>query len=198
MTTSIKKTHPLLLIAAISVIIFSGVGVAAMMGLVPNTFSKSAPSVASDTTADQTKPVKEDEASKPASPKHTRSLATAEPAKIVSHAQICNICGVVESVNLVEQKGEGSGLGAVAGGVAGALVGNQIGNGNGRTIATIAGIAGGAYAGNEIEKNVKKTAHYSIKVKMNDGSFRTVQQKTDPGLVVGDKVKIVNGAVVRN
>lgn len=42
----------------------------------------------------------------------------------------------------------GIGLGAVVGG----LLGNQVGGGRGKTIATIAGAMGGAYAGNEIAK----------------------------------------------
>ncbi len=42
----------------------------------------------------------------------------------------------------------GIGVGAVIGG----LVGSQIGNGNGRTLATIAGAVGGGYVGNEVAK----------------------------------------------
>jgi uncharacterized protein YcfJ len=34
----------------------------------------------------------------------------------------------------------------------GGLIGNQVGSGNGRKLATIAGAIGGAYAGNEIAK----------------------------------------------
>jgi uncharacterized protein YcfJ len=41
------------------------------------------------------------------------------------------------------------GLGAVVGG----LIGNQVGSGNGRKLATIAGAVGGGYVGNEIAKN---------------------------------------------
>jgi uncharacterized protein YcfJ len=35
----------------------------------------------------------------------------------------------------------------------GGLVGNQFGHGNGRSAMTLAGAAGGAYAGHAIEKN---------------------------------------------
>jgi uncharacterized protein YcfJ len=42
----------------------------------------------------------------------------------------------------------GIGVGAVVGG----LIGNQIGGGNGKTLATIAGVVGGGYVGNEIAK----------------------------------------------
>ena len=40
------------------------------------------------------------------------------------------------------------GVGAVVGG----LLGNQVGGGNGKTLATIAGAVGGGYLGNEIAK----------------------------------------------
>ena len=43
--------------------------------------------------------------------------------------------------------------GMAIGGVAGGLLGNQIGGGKGRTIATVAGAAGGAYAGKKIQEN---------------------------------------------
>lgn len=43
--------------------------------------------------------------------------------------------------------------GLAIGGVAGGVLGNQIGGGKGRTIATVAGAAGGAYAGKKIQEN---------------------------------------------
>ena len=46
--------------------------------------------------------------------------------------------------------------GTVIGGVAGGLLGSTIGGGSGRTVATIAGAAGGAYAGNQVQKNMQR------------------------------------------
>ena len=43
--------------------------------------------------------------------------------------------------------------GKVIGGVAGAALGSMIGSGRGNTVAMVAGAAGGAYAGNEVQKN---------------------------------------------
>jgi hypothetical protein len=43
----------------------------------------------------------------------------------------------------------GTGLGAVVGG----LLGNQVGGGNGKKIATVAGVLLGGYAGNEVAHN---------------------------------------------
>ena len=110
---------------------------------------------------------------------------------------VCKNCGVVLSVKQVETEGQGSGLGVVAGGVVGGLVGNQIGNGTGRDLVTIAGVVGGAYAGNKIEKNSKKTTGYDIEVKMDSGENRKIHQAAAPSVVQGDKVKIENGEIVR-
>jgi uncharacterized protein YcfJ len=46
--------------------------------------------------------------------------------------------------------------GTVIGGVAGGVLGHQIGGGKGKTLATVAGAAGGAYAGNQIQKNMQE------------------------------------------
>jgi uncharacterized protein YcfJ len=46
-------------------------------------------------------------------------------------------------------------IGSVAGAVIGGVLGHQIGGGSGRSIATVAGAAGGGYAGNRIQKNLQ-------------------------------------------
>ena len=122
--------------------------------------------------------------------------AKAEPVAVLK--TICANCGEVVAVNVVEVAGKGSGVGVVAGGVVGGLVGNQVGNGTGRDLATLAGVVGGAFAGNAIEKNAKKTKRYDIVVRMEDGSERTLSQVTDPMLVNGQKVKIENDVIVKN
>ena len=110
-------------------------------------------------------------------------------------APVCRNCGQVDAIHAVMEKGQASGLGAIAGGVLGVVVGHQVGHGDGKTAATILGGAGGAYAGNEVEKNMKKTSHYEIKVAMNDGSTRTVAVKSKPQFVVGERVRVVNGVL---
>lgn len=80
----------------------------------------------------------------------------------------------------------------------GGLLGHQVGGGTGKDIATIAGAVGGGYAGHQIEKKVKTTKHYEITIRMNDGSRRTMAQETEPGFAIGEKVKIVDGALVHN
>lgn len=46
--------------------------------------------------------------------------------------------------------------GTVIGGVAGGVLGSQIGRGAGNTVATIAGAAGGAYVGNQLQGGMQK------------------------------------------
>ncbi|MDE2600424.1 MAG: glycine zipper 2TM domain-containing protein [Rhodocyclaceae bacterium] len=170
MTIKPKILYPSLIVAAFSVTLLSLTGVAALTGYLPGASAKQ------DTAQSEA----------------LRNKGGAEGDKA---ATLCASCGTVESVRLIERKGSGSGLGAVAGGVAGALIGNQFGGGSGRTVMTIAGAGGGAYAGNEIEKNMNKTSAYQIKVRMADGSMRTFSQREVPRMNSGDRVRIANGSI---
>lgn len=237
MTTTETKTHPIIIISAIFMILFTGLGIGMMTGLIPNTFAKKDPAIEQQALVDKAaksaeqakidaaaaeaalnkdtpqhvatnmsepvvvkKPEVRKEVRKPVPHRHTQvarndkvAVETHQPAR-----QVCSNCGVIESINAVEEAGQGSGLGAITGGVVGGLLGNQVGKGNGKTVATIAGVAGGAYAGNQIEKTVKKTSHYNVEVRMEDGSFRTIRQKSATGMSYGDRVKIIDGEIVRN
>lgn len=113
-------------------------------------------------------------------------------------ARQCANCGVVEAVNVIEVKGEGNYLGMIAGGLAGALLGHQVGGGTGKQIATVAGAAGGAFAGNEVEKRMKTSKHYEVITRLENGGTQAVPYETDPGYKVGDRVRVENGTLVRN
>ena len=106
------------------------------------------------------------------------------PAKVV-----CTHCGVVESVTPVQRESANpSGAGAVAGAVLGGLVGNQFGGGDGKALATIAGVLGGGWAGNTVEKRLKKDTFYLVDVRMEDGSLRSIEQAT--AAIVGEHVTV--------
>jgi outer membrane lipoprotein SlyB len=105
----------------------------------------------------------------------------------------CSNCGTVQSIRYVEEKGQGSGVGMVAGGVLGGVLGHQIGSGTGNTVATIAGAAGGAYVGNEVEKNRKKKSYYNVVIRMDNGQTRTIQYGSQPPAREGERVKILDG-----
>jgi len=61
-------------------------------------------------------------------------------------------------------------MGTVAGAVIGGVLGHQIGGGTGRDIATVAGAAGGGYAGNRVQKNLQDKDTYTTWMtgKIND------------------------------
>ena len=119
----------------------------------------------------------------------------ADPGRKPVPASSCALCGTVESIRTVEVREEAGGAGAAAGGPAGSGSGEQTGGGSG-TAVTLLG-AGGAIGGNEIEKNVKKRYAYRVTVRMDDGSFRTISLSSPPTLAVGDKVRVVEGKLVR-
>ena len=132
-------------------------------------------------------------------PSPAPSVAGAAPARSpVAAAQICNSCGSIESVTPIERttKADGPGIGAVGGGVLGAVLGNQVGNGNGKTVATIIGAIGGGFAGNEVEKRMKRETVYQVGVRMDDGSRRTVEVAQAPA--VGSKVTVDGNTIHSN
>ena len=179
-TSAVQKRpgilYPVMLIAAIALIVFSAVGIATMMGWMPAALSGADP------------------AAKPAPP--AAKAAASRPRIAAATASGCSDCGTVESIRVVQLEGEGSGVGAIGGAVVGGILGNQIGRGRGRTAATVVGAGAGAYAGHEIEKNVKKTTRYQVRVRMNDGTYRTFHESTQPALAVGQKVRVTEQGIV--
>ncbi len=124
------------------------------------------------------------------------SIAHATPAPPRTPLSVCSNCGVIAAITPVKEAGKGTAIGVVVGGLAGLAVGNQIGDGNGKTIAKIAGAAGGALLGNKIEKKIRAVTHYEIKVRYDNGTETTVMQDNEPTLAVGAAVQVVDGTVV--
>ena len=169
MNTQINKPPRVLMwVAAVSVILFSLVGMAAFMGWT----SPSRGASGNDTAAAST------------------STRTAAPVKAK-----CTNCGQIESVKEISTRGEGTGLGVVGGAVVGGALGNQVGEGRGKDLATVAGLVGGAFAGNEIEKRAKSIKSYSVTVRLDDGSSRVINESNLPTWQPGDRVQIANGTI---
>ncbi len=114
-------------------------------------------------------------------------------ARQTSHAAACVSCGTVEASEPVRVKGQGTGLGAVAGGVLGGVVGHQVGGGNGKTAMTVLGALGGGLAGNEVERRTRGETLYDVRVRMQDGSHRSIRQ--GQALAVGSSVVVEGGHV---
>ncbi|WP_229215777.1 glycine zipper 2TM domain-containing protein [Duganella sp. CY15W] len=131
---------------------------------------------------------------------YDKSMALAKAQYKASPAKPgpCPDCGKVSSVVLGEKSGDSSALGLIAGGVAGALLGNQVGSGHGRQLATVAGAAGGAYAGKKIEEQAKSSKVWTVNVQYDDGRQAAFTFDHDPQMLSGDRVRNNNGQLVRN
>ncbi|MFM0391278.1 glycine zipper 2TM domain-containing protein [Paraburkholderia phytofirmans] len=108
----------------------------------------------------------------------------------------CTSCGTVEAISAVRQEGHGTGIGAVGGAVAGGVVGNQFGSGGGRTAMTVLGALGGGLAGNSVEKHIRSTTSYSVRVRMENGKTRYFTYHEAPPFQQGQRVRVQNGTLV--
>jgi outer membrane lipoprotein SlyB len=237
-----KQTHPLVIIAAMFVILFCGTGIAAIFGWLPHTradqtaqpapvAAKEAPATQAQPEAARPEPIPA-AAAKPAAPTPHKTVAKAHthaqpkpapvartepaldaPAPVAAPAPVqvaqlppppapvravCPNCGVVDNVREVEKPGEATGLGAVGGAVVGGVVGHQMGGGRGRDIMTVLGALGGGLAGHQVEKNVRKSSEYQTVVRFENGSTQVFTSSAVPSWRIGEKVKVVNGAIEPN
>jgi outer membrane lipoprotein SlyB len=173
-TQSGKSLHPLVWGAGLALILFCGLGVAAMMGWIGSSAGKQADPI-------------------PASSAHKARAPAKTPV-----AALCLECGVVQSVHEVDTKGKGSGAGAIGGAVVGGVVGHQVGEGDDRKIGAVVGAVAGGLLGNEIEKQVKTSKSYEVTVRFDDGAVRVINEATAPSWRVGDKVKVIAGVIHTN
>ena len=206
---AVRKTHPLIIIAAVAITLFSLVGIGAVLGWIPtsvgNPGAASAPVALAPeqpaTQPEEAKPERKPTAKpkpKPlakSEPLHEPARAAVPPPPPVVVAAICRECAVIEEVREVEKAGQASGAGAVGGAVVGGVIGHQMGGGRGKDVATVLGVIGGGLAGNAIEKNAKKTVEYQIVVRYEDGTKGLFTQATPPSWRPGDKVKVINGVI---
>jgi len=216
-----KRTHPMVPIAAASVIVMSLIGIGVFTGVIPTHMSSQAETPALVASASGTAPAPTnttapmytpapDSASAPAyAPPPAPGQAyvplaanpappspQALPAPAPPAAGECYSCGRVEYVQTVETLGKPTGVGAVAGGVGGALIGNQLGHRDSRGPLTILGAVGGAFAGNAIEKHVRKQVSYRVHVRMDDGTPRTFSAASPNAYSAGERVRVENGGLV--
>ncbi|KQP11908.1 glycine zipper 2TM domain-containing protein [Pseudorhodoferax sp. Leaf267] len=129
-----------------------------------------------------------------AAPVRAKPAPVRSTPPVVQAAARCDNCGTVLSSTPVAHEGQANGIGAVTGAVVGGVVGNQVGGGSGRAVATVLGALGGGWAGNAVEKKVRQSTHYAVRVRMEDGSVRTLEQ-AEP-VSAGSPV-VVQGGVAR-
>ena len=129
---------------------------------------------------------------------YDKAMAALAPVKAPTQPVVCTTCGKVTAVRVAEKAGDSNAVGLIAGGVAGAALGHQIGGGTGKTLATIAGAAGGAYAGKKVQENMNATKVWTVSVRYNDGSTAEFNYEKDPGFKSGDAVRKSGNGLVRN
>ncbi|HXZ54435.1 MAG TPA: hypothetical protein VEF92_06490 [Burkholderiales bacterium] len=88
---------------------------------------------------------------------------------------VCALCGIVESIRSVEVYEESG-----AGGGAADLRNNAENPGAGSP-----------------EKNLRKRVVWRVTVRMTDGSYRAISLPSPPVFAVGEKVRVVEGRLVR-
>jgi outer membrane lipoprotein SlyB len=121
-------------------------------------------------------------------PVHHASPHDNAPQQVAAAEPACATCGVVDGYSVVQVKGQNNGVGAVAGGVGGALLGSKIGGRNNHTLGGVIGAVGGGLLGNAIESHERVTTAYDVRVRMADGSVRTLRQSHVP--TVGQRVNV--------
>lgn len=198
-----KRTHPLVITAAVAIILACGVAIASMTGLLPssqaNMSDEEIALMEEEARQEEETLAKEEAAAKEqaAAQKAAAKPVVSRPAPIQT-AATCSSCGRVVEVRQRTVQGEGSGIGAVAGGVVGGLLGNQIGGGSGKKVATAAGVVGGAVLGNKIEKDRNSSAQYDVVVQYDAGGSDVFSFSSAPSWQSGDRVKVVNGQITSN
>ena len=130
------------------------------------------------------------EAARPAhhTPAHNNNANSNEPQQVAAAAPVCATCGVIDGYSAVQVKGQNNGVGAVAGGLGGALVGSKIAGRSNHTLGGVIGAVGGGLLGNAIETHQRTATVYDVRVRMADGSVRTVRQASIPN--VGQHVNV--------
>jgi uncharacterized protein YcfJ len=152
--------HPLMAGAAVSVMLVSLLGAAAITGIIPTSHSSAAPvaaaapvpavpaaALAAPVVAQAQPALAATPAPAPASVKHQT---------VVHHRYVNHPAPVARQQpqhnTQVARASQNSPVGIATGAVVGGIIGSQVGGGNGKTLATIAGAVGGGYVGNEIAR----------------------------------------------
>lgn len=126
-----------------------------------------------------------------------RGQAQSTPSNQQQRSITCNDCGRVTSVDVNDQRGGSNALGVVAGGAAGALLGNQVGDGSGKTAATIAGAVGGAYLSKRLQENANSQKVWTVGVEYDNGRRASFTFDREPGVARGDRVRNAGQSISR-
>ena len=190
MTTTTKSLHPLVLAAAVAVLLFCGVGTAALMGWLPSS-QRDAQPLAASTSAEQLASLQANQPQANLQPAGAQALAALPPPPqpvrqpqpqqqpqqqyaAAPAPQVCGNCGVIEAIHEVNTRAEGSGVGAAGGAVVGGLLGNQVGGGHGNWF----------WSRNPVPLRAEVAQRYSAPAGLGD-ALPAPAATTDAGVVTG-------------
>ena len=107
----------------------------------------------------------------------------------------CALCGTIESIRTMEiyEEPGNTPLDARNGDAAGGGPGGAIAGGATSMLDTLMSAVRG-----DSESNVRKRHVYRVTLRMDDGSFRAISLSSPPAFAVGDKVRVVEGRLVRS
>jgi outer membrane lipoprotein SlyB len=135
-------------------------------------------------------------------PSRGSAIRSEEPSpRVESQSAVpaaCPLCGTIESVRVIEIYEEPTAAaGAIeprSGDAAGGGPGGAIASGAASVLDTLSN----TMRGNEAETNIRKRHVYRVTLRMDDGSFRAISLPGPPAFSVGDKVRVVEGRLVRS
>jgi outer membrane lipoprotein SlyB len=105
----------------------------------------------------------------------------------------CALCGTIESVRTVEVLDEARATARAADSRSGTGT-NSAGAGVSTSVLeTLSGVVSGSAS----ETALRKRLVYRVTLRMDDGSFRAISLSSAPAFAVGDKVRVVEGRLVR-
>lgn len=179
---------PLVIAAVLSVIAFSGIGVAAITGHLSithsslNPFSSFSNIPASGIIQAPSVPTEGHEG---LTRNRGEILAEGKPvnfqfgARVPARKPVCPDCGVVDSIIPGHARPPATGITrSLAAGSEGA------------TILKVAGQAGD-------EQDGSRTARFVVTLHMENGTVRTIYETERPSFNIGERIKLVNGSVIR-
>jgi uncharacterized protein YcfJ len=164
-----NRIHPLVAGAAVSVMLVSLLGAAAITGIIPNSHSTAAPESAR-ISAQAAAELPATAAPQTAAPAPVAVKEVVQHKTVVHHQYVQHRPAQARPVQVAQAEpapqyasapvyqqpqqpaAHNSPVGIGVGAVVGGLLGSQVGGGNGKTLATIAGAVGGGFIGNEIAK----------------------------------------------
>lgn len=191
-----RLLNPLLIAAAISVVAFAGIGVAAITGhlsitqLSPNPFagfigvSQSSPAVAAPTLPTQM--AKSKALARGQSGGASKPIDFRTGTRVAATKSKCEDCGVVDSIRAKEiEKG-----GVIVAGLKDLRSADDSMSASSRS----SGLTYAALNGSGSETRI--AVNFVVTLRMEDGTVRTIYENQRPPFSIGERVRLINGSVV--